>query len=146
MRCVLKIRIFQIRFWDEYTLSSFINMNYLGCCSFCLKFHKIKKKIKKSEVRPQNTSSSSFVVVSTNIKQFERTQNWIQTSCVRFLILQGKIFVVCRRKSQNVILTRVSSPRCSVSSSKSDCGRLLSGVCVCFVRFFRHLVQIAKKI
>ena len=43
------------------------------------------------------------------------------------------------------LLTRVSSPRCSVSSSKSDCGRLLSGVFACFVRFFRHLVQIAKK-
>ena len=43
------------------------------------------------------------------------------------------------------LLTRVSSPRCSVSSSKSDCGRLLSGVFACFVRFFRHLIQIAKK-
>ena len=42
------------------------------------------------------------------------------------------------------LLTRVSSPRCSVSSSKSDCGRLLSGVFACFVRFFRHLVQIAN--
>ena len=95
MRCVLKIRTFQIQFWDEYTLSSVINMNYLNY----LNFTKLKKKIKKSEVRLQNTSSSRFVVVSTNMKRFERTQNWIETSCVRFLILQGKVFVVCRRKS-----------------------------------------------